>query len=167
MIILPNNKNIVPVARQVDALTEKSVSVVPTHSMVEALGALVGYDPDADLQTNVAALAEAVTRTSAGEVTQSVRDTVAECGPIRKGDWIAINREGICVATTSAADAAFVLLDELITEDSEIVTVLVGSDTKHAETQRVRDHIALRHPGVEIEVHDGGQPLYPFLIGVE
>jgi DAK2 domain fusion protein YloV len=167
VIILPNNKNIVPVARQVDALTEKSVAVVPTHSMVEALGALVGYDPDADLQTNVGALAEAVSRTNAGEVTQSVRDTVAECGPIRKGDWIAINRDGICIATTSAAEAAFALLDELIDDDSEIVTVLVGSEARSAETQRVREHLGIKHPEVEVEVHDGGQPLYPYLIGVE
>ena len=167
VIVLPNNKNIVPVARQVDALTEKSVAVVPTHSIVEALAALVGYDPDADLQTNVTALAEAVARVSAGEVTQSVRDTVAECGPIRKGDWIAIHREGICIATSSAAEAAFGLLDELIDKDTEIVTVLVGTDARTAETQRVREHLGLRHPGVEVEVHDGGQPLYPYLIGVE
>ena len=167
VIILPNNKNIVPVARQVDALTEKSVAVVPTHSVVEALGALVGYDPDADLKTNVGALAEAVARTVAGEVTQSVRDTVAECGPIRKGDWIAISREGICIATTSAAEAALALIDELVDEDSELVTVLIGADARGADTQRVREHLGLRHPGVEIEVHDGGQPLYPYLIGVE
>ncbi len=167
VIVLPNNKNIVPVARQVDGLTEKSVAVVPTHSMVEALAALVGYDPDADLQTNVTALAEAVTRVSAGEVTQSVRDTVAECGPIRKGDWIAISRDGICIAAPSAADAAFALVDELIDDDSEIVTVLVGADARSADTQRVREHLGFRHPGVEVEVHDGGQPLYPYLIGVE
>ncbi|MGZ4711527.1 MAG: DAK2 domain-containing protein [Acidimicrobiia bacterium] len=167
VIVLPNNKNIVAVARQVDALTPKSVAVVPTHSVVEALAALVGYDPDADLDTNVTALAESVARVAAGEVTQSVRDTVAECGPIRKGDWIAIGREGICVATDSAAQAAFALLDELIDADSEIVTVLVGSEARGAETQRVREHIALNHPGIEIEVHDGGQPLYPYLIGVE
>lgn len=167
VIILPNNKNIVPVARQVDALTDKSVAVVPTHSMVEALGALVGYDPDADLHTNVGALAEAVSRTAAGEVTRSVRDTVAECGAIRKGDWIAISRDGICIATTSAAEAAFALIDELVNEDSEIVTVLIGADARSADTQRVREHLGLHHPGVEVEVHDGGQPLYPYLIGVE
>jgi len=92
---------------------------------------------------------------------------VAECGPIRKGDWIAINREGICIATTSAAEAAFALLDELIDEDSEIVTVLVGSEARSAETQRVREHLGIKHPEVEVEVHDGGQPLYPYLIGVE
>ena len=134
VIVLPNNKNIVAVARQVDDLTEKSVAVVPTHSVVEALGALVGYDPDADLGTNVTALAEAVGHVSSGEVTQSVRDTVAECGPIRKGDWIAIGREGICVATDSPADAAFALIDDLVEDDSEIVTVLVGSDARGADT---------------------------------
>jgi DAK2 domain fusion protein YloV len=167
VIVLPNNKNIVAVARQVDALTPKSVAVVPTHSVVEALAALLGYDPDAELAVNTTALAESVARVTAGEVTRSVRDTVAECGPIRKGDWIAIGPEGICVATDSAAEAAFALVDALITDDSEIVTVLVGADARAAETQRVREHLAFAHPGVEFEVHDGGQPLYPYLIGVE
>lgn len=167
VIVLPNNKNIVPVARQVDALTEKSVSVVPTHSVVEALAALLGYDPDAGIEVNVTALAESVSRVAAGEVTQSVRDTVAECGPIRKGEWIAISRDGICIATDSAPEAAFALVDELVDDDTEIITVLVGADARSADTQRVREHIAFNHPGVEVEVHDGGQPLYPYLIGVE
>jgi DAK2 domain fusion protein YloV len=167
VIVLPNNKNIVAVARQVDALTSKSVAVVPTHSVVEALAALLAYDPDAELALNTTELAESVARVTAGEVTQSVRDTVGECGPIRKGDWIAIGPEGICSATDSAAEAAFALVDALVGEDSEIVTVLVGADARAAETQRVREHLAFAHPGVELEVHDGGQPLYPYLIGVE
>jgi DAK2 domain fusion protein YloV len=167
VIVLPNNKNIVAVARQVDALTSKSVSVVPTHSVVEALAALLAYDPDAELASNTSELAQSVARVTAGEVTQSVRDTVAECGPIRKGDWIAIGPEGVCVATDSAAEATFQLVDALVGEDSEIVTVLVGADARTAETQRVREHIAFAHPHVELEVHDGGQPLYPYLIGVE
>jgi DAK2 domain fusion protein YloV len=167
VIVLPNNKNIVPVAKQVDALTEKSVAVVPTHSVLEAIGALLGYDPDAPLDTNLTELAGAIQRIAAGEVTQSVRDTVAECGPIRKGDWIAITRDGICVATDSPAQAAFALVDALVGDDAEIVTVVVGADARSGDTQRVREHVALNHPGVEIEVHDGGQPLYPFLIGVE
>src|SRR5262249_22270148 len=104
VIVLPNNKNIVGVSRQGDALTQKSVAVVPTHSVVEALAALLGYDPDAELAVNTTALAESVARVAAGEVTQSVRDTVAECGPIRKGDWIAIGPDGICIATDSAAE---------------------------------------------------------------
>ena len=123
--------------------------------------------PTPSSRSNTTELAASVARVTAGEVTQSVRDTVAECGPIRKGDWIAIGPEGICVATDSAAEAAFALVDALVADDSEIVTVLVGADARAAETQRVREHIAFAHPGVELEVHDGGQPLYPYLIGVE
>lgn len=167
VIVLPNNKNIVAVARQVDELTDKSVAVVPTHSVLEALSALLGYDPDADLATNVTELAGAVARTAAGEVTQAVRDTVVDGVAIRKGEWIAITRDGIRRATDSPADAAFALIDELVDDDSEIVTVLIGADARHADTQRVREHLSHHHPGVEIEVHDGGQPLYPYLIGVE
>ena len=91
VVVLPNNKNIVAVAQQVDDLTEREVGVVPTHSVVEALAALVVYDPDATLADNAAAMADAASRVRAGEVTQAVRDSVAECGPIAKGDWIAVD----------------------------------------------------------------------------
>jgi DAK2 domain fusion protein YloV len=167
VVVLPNNKNIIPVARQVDALSDKSVAVVPTTSVVEALAALVAYDPDASLDQNEAAMVEAAARVAAGEVTQAVRDSVAECGPISSGDWLAISRDGIRVATSSAAEAAIALVDELVDEDSEIVTVLVGAEARGADIQRVREHLEFAHPHVEVEVHEGGQPLYPYLIGVE
>jgi dihydroxyacetone kinase-like predicted kinase len=112
-------------------------------------------------------MGEAAARVTAGEVTQAVRDSVAECGKIRSGDWLAISRAGIRVAAPTAADAAFALVDELVTEDSEIVTVLVGADARGQDTDRVREHLEFAHPHVEVEVHDGGQPLYPYLIGVE
>jgi len=166
-VVLPNNKNIVPVAKQVDELSERTVGVVPTHAVVEALAALVVYDPDADLATNVGAMGEAAERVRAGEVTQAVRDSKAECGDIKKGDWIAITREGICEATDSAIGAATALCDRLIDADSELVTVLLGADLRATDASRLRDHLGLEHPHVEVEVHEGGQPLYPFLIGVE
>lgn len=167
VVVLPNNKNIVPVARQVDALTSRVVAVVPTTSVVEALAALVAYDPQADLDVNVAAMEDAAGRVAAGEVTQAVRDSSAECGPIKAGDWIAISRDGICAATATAVAAALAVVDALVTEDSEIVTVLLGSDARHGEAERLREQVALAHPQVEVEVHEGGQPLYPYLIGVE
>ena len=89
VVVLPNNKNIVAVAQQVDELTTREVGVVPTCSVVEALAALVVYDPDASLADNTAAMTDAAGRVRAGEVTQAVRDSIAECGPIAKGDWIA------------------------------------------------------------------------------
>ncbi len=167
VLVLPNNKNIVAVAQQVGELTARDVDVVPTHAVVEALASLVVYDPDAALEANVAAMADAAARVRAGEVTQAVRDSVAECGEIKAGDWIAITREGICAATASAADAAIALVDRLVGEDSELVTVLLGSDARPADTARLREHLGLEHGHVEVEVHEGDQPLYPYLIGVE
>jgi dihydroxyacetone kinase-like predicted kinase len=167
VIVLPNNKNIIAVARQVDALTEKSVAVVPTESVVEALAALVEYDPEASLDDNLAAMSDAASRVAAGEVTQAVRASTAECGHISAGDWIAIAPSGIVLSAPTSADAAFGLVDSLVTEDSEIVTVLVGAEAHGNDPQRIQEHIKFNHPQLEVEVHEGGQPLYPYLIGVE
>jgi fatty acid kinase len=167
VLVLPNNKNIVPVARQVDALTEKRVEVVPTTSVPEALAALVDYDPNATIDANDRAMVAALERVRTGEVTRAVRDATAEMGPIEAGDWIALARDGIVAATSSPADAVCTLLGKLVDDDSEIVTVLVGSDAPPSETQRIREHIEFKFPHVEVEFHDGGQPLYPYLVGVE
>jgi hypothetical protein len=167
VVVLPNNKNIVPVARQVDALTAKEVAVVPTTSVPEALAALVDYDPDAALGANADVMAAALRRVRTGEVTQAVRDSTAPLGPIREGEWIALTRDGIVAASPTAGEAVCALLSVLVDDDSEIVTVLVGAEAKAAETQRIREHIELAFPHVEVEFHDGGQPLYPYLVGVE
>jgi uncharacterized protein len=167
VIVLPNNKNIVPVARQVPDLADRPVAVVPTTAVVEALAALVAYDADASLDENAAAMDDAASQVRAGEVTQAVRDSVAECGAIDAGDWIAITHDGVRAATKSAADAAIAMLDELIAEDAELVTIVVGADADPDETARITDHLELTHPDVEIEVHEGDQPLYPYLVGVE
>jgi uncharacterized protein len=167
VIVLPNNKNIIPVAEQVDGLSDRAIGIVPTHAVVEALAALVAYDPDAPLDANLKLMRDAAAHVQAGEVTQAVRDTNADCGPIAKGDWIALSTEGILVAADSVAAAATGLLDRLVDAESELVTVLVGEDALPADTTRVRQHLGLEHPHVEVEVHAGDQPLYPFLFGVE
>ncbi len=167
VVVLPNNKNIVPVARQVDALTEKRIAVVPTTSVPEALAALVDYDPSAEIDDNAKVMGEAVDRVRTGEVTQAVRDAAADFGPISEGDWIALSRDGIVAALSTPGDAVCALLGHLVDDDSEIVTVLVGCDAPANETQRIREHIEYQFPHVEIEFHDGGQPLYPYLVGVE
>jgi hypothetical protein len=167
VIVLPNNKNIVPVAQQVPGLTDMPVSVLPTASIVEALGALVAYDPAAALAVNVEAMQEAADRVRAGEVTQAVRDSVAECGPIVEGDWIAISRAGIHVAAKSATEAAIALIDVLVDDDAELVTIIAGADADADATARIGEHVASAHPDVEVELHHGDQPLYPYLIGVE
>jgi uncharacterized protein len=167
VVVLPNNKNIVAVARQVDELTSRAVGVIPTHSIVEALAALVVYDPDADLEPNLKAMGDAASRVRSGEVTQAVRDSAAECGTISRGDWIAITDAGIRAVAGSALDAALALVEELLDDDSELVTVLLGADARAGDTDKLRDLLGLAHPQLEVEVHAGDQPLYPYLIGVE
>ncbi len=167
VIVLPNNKNIVPVAEQVHGLTARRVEVVPTQAVVEALAALVAYDPQASVDANAAAMTEAVQRVRTGEVTQAVRDAVGEGGPIKAGDWIAISRDGVSVVAKTAVDAAIGLVDRLADDDSELVTVLVGADAVTTDTARLEEHLALAHPQLEVEVHEGNQPLYPYLVGVE
>ncbi len=167
VIVLPNNKNIVAVAEQVDALIERRVDVVPTQAVVEALAALVAYDPQASIDANVASMSEAVQRVRTGEITQAVRDGVGECGPIAAGDWIAVSRDGVCVVEKTAVDAAMGLVEQLADDDSELVTVLVGADAVTSDTSRLEEHLALAYPQLEVEVHEGDQPLYPYLVGVE
>jgi dihydroxyacetone kinase-like predicted kinase len=167
VIVLPNNKNIVPVAEQVDALTTKRVEVVPTQAVMEALAALVAYDPQARIDSNVAAMTEAAQRVRTGEVTQAVRDGVGDSGPIAAGDWIGVSRDGIRVVEKTAADAAIGLVNQLVDDDCELVTVVVGAHAPSADTARIEEQVALAHPNLEIEVHEGDQPLYLYLVGVE
>jgi DAK2 domain fusion protein YloV len=167
VVVLPNNHNIVPVANQVPGLTDRPVDVVPTTAVVEALSALVVYDADAPLADNVAAMSEAAARVRSGEVTQAVRDSVAACGPIRRGDWIAITREGVRAAQASPLDAVVALVADLVDDDSELVTLIAGAEARPADVARIEEHVLRAHPHVELELHQGDQPLYPYLVGVE
>jgi len=168
VVILPNNKNIIPVAEQVDALTTKSVVVVPTRSMPEALAALVVYDPEASAAENQAEMAESAASVATGEVTQAVRDSGSDVGPITTGDWIGIVRgDGIVSVSGTLEGASLALLEHLVTPDREILTVVTGIDAPRHVTDAIEAWAGDAHPDVQVEIHHGGQPLYPYLFGVE
>ncbi len=168
VVVLPNNKNIVPVAEQLDALTPKHVVVVPTRSMPEALAALVSYDPEADVATNAAEMGEAAESVYAGEITQAVRDTTSDAGPIAEGDWLGIVRgDGIVAVDADLQVTTHRLLDHLLRDGRELLTVVVGRDAADVHTRAIRAWLAEHHAGVQVEVHTGGQPLYPYLFGAE
>ena len=168
VVVLPNNKNIIPVAEQLDALTTKSVRVVPTTSMPAALAALVVYDPEADAEANVEEMTDGAESVATGEITRAIRDTKSEAGSITAGDWIGLVRgDGIVTVSGSLTGAACALLDHLITPGREIVTVITGRDASTAHTDALLAWIVENRPDVQVEVHRGGQPLYPYLFGVE
>jgi DAK2 domain fusion protein YloV len=168
VVVLPGNKNIIPVAEHLDALTTKTVRVVPTRTMPEGLAALMAYDPEADAPTNTKAMRLASEEIASGEITRAVRATQTDAGPVAEGDWMGIVRgDGIVVVSGDLGDAARGLIERLVTDRSELLTVLSGADADDATTTAIADWVAERHPALEVEVHDGGQPLYPYLFGVE
>lgn len=167
VVILPNNKNIVPVANQVDAQTDKKVTVVATHGVTQGLAALLAYDPQSTAEANAASMADAAAAVVAGEVTRAVRDSSCDVGPIAAGDFIGIAPDGIRAVAPELADAAVGLLDHIVGDDHEIVGILEGEGSSAAVTRRLTEWLRENRPDVEVEVHHGGQPLYPYLFGVE
>ena len=168
VVILPNNKNIIPVADQVGALTDKTVVVVPTRSMPEALAALVVYDASADASDTAAEMIDAAESVVTGEITQAVRDSNSAVGEVAEGDWIGLVRgDGIASVATTIEAASMALLDRIVGEDAELVTVITGSDAAESTTEAIRAWLGDHRGDVAVEVHRGGQPLYPYLFGVE
>ncbi len=167
VVILPNNKNIIPVAQQVDAQTAKTVRVVPTRGIAEGFASLLAYDPQATGDENLQEMTAAAEAVIAGEVTQAVRDSTSDVGPINEGDFLGIAREGIRSVEPTVAEAAIELLAHLITDDHEILTIIEGEGATDGITRQITEWLTEHHPEVEPEVHHGGQPLYPYFFGIE
>ena len=167
VVVLPNNKNIIPVAEQVDGETERTVGVVPTRSVVEGISSLMAFSADAIAADNVAEMVQAAAAVTAAEVTQAVRDATSPAGPISTGDWLGIGPDGIAAVESDALAAAKALLDAIVEPDHELLTVIVGTDADAATTDAIAEHVSENHPEVEVEVSDGGQPLYPYYFGLE
>jgi DAK2 domain fusion protein YloV len=167
VVILPNNKNIRPVAEQVDGLSHKTVRVVATGSIVEGFAALLAYDPAAGADTNAAAMAESAARVVPAEVTQAVRDSTTDAGEVREGDYIGISRDGVVAVADNVVVCTRLLLSRLLEDSHELVTLIEGEGARVADTRRIEEWLSEEHPAVALEVHQGGQPLYPYLLGIE
>jgi len=168
VVLLPANGNILPVAEQAAALTGKVARVVPACSIPEALVALVAYEPDRGAGENAERMAEAMAGVAVGEVTRAVRAVTSPAGAVDAGDWIGlIQGDGIVAVASSAVAAGIATLDLLVTADRELVTIIHGEDAGPEELGALRDWLGTARPAVDVEVHDGGQALYPFLFGVE
>ena len=167
VVLLPNNKNIIPVAQQVDAMTTKTVRVVPTRGVAEGFASLLAYDPASTAESNASDMTAAAAHVVAGEVTRAVRDSSTERGPINEGDWLGIARDGILAVHPDLSESATALLAELVTEDHEIVTIIEGEGATQAITRHLEVWLHDNRPGSDVEIHHGGQPLYPYLFGIE
>ncbi|HLG92685.1 MAG TPA: hypothetical protein VKY15_06860, partial [Acidimicrobiales bacterium] len=167
VVVLPNNDNISAVASQAADLSPKRVEVVPTRGIAEGLAALMEYDPFAPAADNARAMAAASGRVVAGEVTRAQRSSRCWLGPIAEGDWIALSPRGIEAVDKELVGAVCSLLERLVGEGHELVTLIEGEGASRADTRRVTEWLSENRPGVEAEVHYGGQPLYAYLVSVE
>lgn len=167
VLILPNNKNIVMAAEQAAELLEIEAAVVPTKTIPQGLAAVLAFNPDQTVEENKKHMANASTNVKSGQITFAVRDTTIDGIEIHKDDFMAINEGSIIQATPSLKVASELLLSDMIDEESEIVTVLYGEDIQKETADELVHFIEEKYPDVEVEVHNGKQPLYPYIFSVE
>jgi hypothetical protein len=168
VIILPNNKNIIPVAEQVDGLTTKTVAVVPTRSLPQGLAAMMGYVPDtADLDSLLDDMAAAAGAVDFGEVTMAVRDARVDGWDVNRGDWMGVADGRIVVADQDRFSVLRGLVAAIMPPTAELVTVYAGEGATTSDAKALEAWVAETHPTVEVLALEGGQPLYPYLISVE
>ncbi|WP_442599460.1 DAK2 domain-containing protein [Neobacillus sp. D3-1R] len=167
VIILPNNKNIIMAAQQAADVTDEDVVVIPSKTVPQGMTALLAFNPTADLPANEEAMSEALKHVKTGQITFAVRDTSIEGLTIEKDDFMGINDGKITVKNKNKLQAAKDLLINMMDEDSEILTILQGEDTSDEEVEEIVAFIEEQYKDVEVEVHNGMQPLYSFIFAIE
>jgi uncharacterized protein len=167
VIILPNNKNIIMAAQQAAEVADEDVIVIPSKTVPQGMTALLAFNPSTDLSANEETMSEALKHVKTGQITFAVRDTSIEGLTIEKDDFMGINDGKITVKNKNKLEAAKELLDIMVDEDSEILTILQGEDTNDAEVEELVSFIEAKFEDVEIEVHKGQQPLYSFIFAIE
>jgi len=167
VVVLPNNKNIVPVAEQLNDLTDKHVVCVPTRSVPQGMAAMVSYLPTGQSIDEVAsAMHSAMGDVSSGEVTRAVRDSTTPAGAVVEGDWMGLLDGDVAVVETGLDEALTGLLGLLLADDAEIVSIITGAEADRAVTRAAAAWLEEEY-NVEVEVVSGSQPLYPYLLSVE
>lgn len=167
VLILPNNKNIVMAAEQAVELLEIDAAVVPTKTIPQGMAAILAFNPEAAVDVNKKTMSEAFKNVKTGQVTYAVRDTSIDGVEIHKDDFMALAEGKIVLSTPALKDAAEKVIKDLVSEDAEIVTVIYGEDTTEQAASELVAFIEESYPDVEVELFDGKQGLYPYIISVE
>ncbi|HCY1058507.1 TPA: fatty acid kinase catalytic subunit FakA [Staphylococcus aureus] len=166
-IILPNNKNILMASEQAASIVDAEAVVIPTKSIPQGISALFQYDVDATLEENKAQMADSVNNVKSGSLTYAVRDTKIDGVEIKKDAFMGLIEDKIVSSKSDQLTTVTELLNEMLAEDSEILTVIIGQDAEQAVTDNMINWVEERYPDVEVEVHEGGQPIYQYFFSVE
>ncbi|HDB0059883.1 TPA: fatty acid kinase catalytic subunit FakA [Staphylococcus aureus] len=166
-IILPNNKNILMASEQAASIVDAEAVVIPTKSIPQGISALFQYDVDATLEENKAQMADSVNNVKSGSLTYAVRDTKIDGVEIKKDAFMGLIEDKIVSSQSDQLTTVTELLNEMLAEVSEILTVIIGQDAEQAVTDNMINWIEEQYPDVEVEVHEGGQPIYQYFFSVE
>nr|WP_276541810.1 DAK2 domain-containing protein [Bacillus infantis] len=167
IIILPNNKNIIMAAQQAAEVAEEDVIVIPSKTVPQGMAALLAFNPGAGLSDNESGMSEALSHVKTGQITFAVRDTSIDGLEIEKEDFMGIADGKIVVKDKDKTESAKKLLTHMIDEDAEIITILKGEDASEEDLEDIADFLEKEYEDIEVEVHDGKQPLYAFIFSIE
>lgn len=167
IIILPNNKNIILAARNSAEVTVKKVKVIPCRSVPQGISALFCYDPDGDLEEVAEEMTQAITEVETGEITTATRSVEINGVKVQQGEVIALLDGELVLSSHSLEEALLGLLQKASTEDRERITFFYGDNISRSEVNRLIDLVREKYPNHELELHEGGQPNYQFIIAIE
>ena len=165
---MPNNSNIILAAQQAQGLEEdKNIIVIPSKTIPQGIMAMLNYMSNKSVEENETTMSDEMKNVKSGAVTYSIRDTVLQGVEIKQGDIMGIGDSGIMNTGAQVMATTVNLVDELLDDSSELVTLYYGKETTEDEANLIADKIMKQHPDVDVEVHYGGQPVYYYYLSVE
>ncbi len=167
IFILPNNKNIILAAEQANELVDTDVRVIPTKTIPQGIAALISFLPDLSAQENETSMTAAIARIKSGEITSAVRDTELDGHAIHKGDYMFIGDAGIIANGISKQQVLLDGISALVSDDSELISIYKGKEVSKFEAEEYANQIRAKYPDVEVELDDGDQPVYDYIVSVE
>ena len=168
IFIFPNNKNIILAANQARDLTEdKNIIVIPTKTIPQGITALISYVPDKTVEQNTEEMLEAMTHVKTGQITYAVRDTKIDDKEIRQGDIMGIGDKGILAVGQGIEDITVETLKEMVDEDTEIISIYYGADVTEEDAEALCERLEKLYPDFDVEINQGGQPIYYYVVSVE
>ncbi|RHW49647.1 hypothetical protein DS831_05650 [Bombilactobacillus bombi] len=167
VLILPNNGNIIMAAKQAGQVVDIPTAIIPSKSIAQGMTALLSFDMNADLEQNEANMTDALSTVKSGQITTAVRDTEIGNLKINKDDLIGLVDGDIVVSGQDLLQVSQDMVTKMVDEDSEIVTILIGADGSQEMAENISQNIVTAFPDLETEIHNGDQPIYPYLISVE
>ncbi len=168
VFILPNNKNIIMAANQAaDIVEDKKVVVIPTKTIPQGISAMISFEPTRSADENLEDIKEALEIVKSGEVTYAVRDTSIDGTEIKTGNMMAMDDNGLAAVGDDLIDVTVRMIEKMADEDSELITLYYGSDVKEEDAEKMQAAVADKFPDFEVELQNGGQPVYYYFVSVE